>query len=135
MNNVRIIAIALLGLGLLVLISTARNTSQYVDFQEAQKRQDTKGNGPWVHLIGNLVQNQQEEIIGIIQGPHETSFSFLLKDEKGKIERVWYPKPMPTDFTRAEKIVVVGRFVKKQFHAKKILLKCPSKYQAEDSVL
>jgi cytochrome c-type biogenesis protein CcmE len=36
---------------------------------------------------------------------------------------------MPPDFTKSEKVVVVGNYSGDVFHASKILLKCPSKYQ------
>jgi cytochrome c-type biogenesis protein CcmE len=36
---------------------------------------------------------------------------------------------MPPDFTRSEKVVVVGSYHNDLFVADKILLKCPSKYQ------
>jgi cytochrome c-type biogenesis protein CcmE len=38
---------------------------------------------------------------------------------------------MPPDFTRSEKVVVIGTYVENDFRASKILLKCPSKYQDE----
>jgi cytochrome c-type biogenesis protein CcmE len=36
---------------------------------------------------------------------------------------------MPPDFTRSEKVVVIGSYREGTFVATKILLKCPSKYQ------
>jgi len=38
---------------------------------------------------------------------------------------------MPPDFLRSEKVVVNGNYQNSQFIAKKILLKCPSKYQEQ----
>jgi cytochrome c-type biogenesis protein CcmE len=38
---------------------------------------------------------------------------------------------MPPDFTRSEKVVVIGNYQNNAFVARKILLKCPSKYQEE----
>jgi cytochrome c-type biogenesis protein CcmE len=38
---------------------------------------------------------------------------------------------MPPDFTRSEKVVVVGSYHGDTFNASRIILKCPSKYQEE----
>jgi cytochrome c-type biogenesis protein CcmE len=50
-------------------------------------------------------------------------------DENKKEQVVYYNQPMPQDFTRSEKVVVIGSYSGDQFVAEKILLKCPSKYQ------
>ena len=48
-----------------------------------------------------------------------------------KEQKVYYNEPMPPDFTRSEKVVVIGNYQNNDFVARKILLKCPSKYQEE----
>jgi cytochrome c-type biogenesis protein CcmE len=52
-------------------------------------------------------------------------------DDNGKEQTVTYNEPMPADFTKSEKVVVIGSYEGDSFHASKILLKCPSKYQEE----
>jgi cytochrome c-type biogenesis protein CcmE len=69
--------------------------------------------------------------IGLEKSPDNLSFSFVLKDEANKEQTVFYNEPMPPDFTRSEKIVVIGGFQGDHFVASKILLKCPSKYQEQ----
>jgi len=56
------------------------------------------------------------------------SFSFELVDANNERGRVIYLEPKPTDFERAEKVVVVGKMEGENFKAEKILMKCPSKY-------
>ena len=56
-------------------------------------------------------------------------FTFTLIDEKGIAKPVVYFDAKPQDFERSEKVVVVGNMKNEQFIAKKILMKCPSKYQ------
>ncbi len=48
-------------------------------------------------------------------------------DEHGKEQKVQYNEPVPPDFTKSEKVVVIGSYSGDEFHASKILLKCPSK--------
>ena len=52
-------------------------------------------------------------------------------DDQGKEQKVYYNQPMPPDFTRSEKVVVIGSYDGDDFNASKIILKCPSKYQEE----
>jgi cytochrome c-type biogenesis protein CcmE len=52
-------------------------------------------------------------------------------DDQGKEQKVFYNQPMPQDFTRSEKVVVIGHYQGDRFVASKILLKCPSKYQEQ----
>ena len=53
-------------------------------------------------------------------------------DDEGKEQQVIYSQPMPPDFTRSEKVVVIGSYHGDVFNASKIILKCPSKYQEEN---
>lgn len=67
--------------------------------------------------------------MGIEPGADKVSFSFIMVDDSGREQTVFYNQPMPQDFMRSEKVVVIGRYQGNIFHAEKILLKCPSKYQ------
>jgi len=82
-------------------------------------------------VVGELKKDQLGESIGIEKSPDHLSFSFLLIDEDKKEQKVHFNEPMPADFLRSEKIVVIGHYQEDVFVAKKILLKCPSKYQEE----
>ena len=53
-------------------------------------------------------------------------------DENSKVQEVFHPNPIPTDFQKSEQVVVVGSYSNEHFVADKILLKCPSKYQEEE---
>ncbi|MBL7876722.1 MAG: cytochrome c maturation protein CcmE, partial [Cyclobacteriaceae bacterium] len=68
---------------------------------------------------------------GIEKSNDNLSFSFILIDEEQKEQKVYYNEPMPPDFARSEKVVVIGGYQNNAFVANKILLKCPSKYQEE----
>ena len=55
-------------------------------------------------------------------------FAFYMRDEKGEVKKVIYSGTKPQDFERSEKLVLIGKMNKDVFHASKILMKCPSKY-------
>ena len=57
-------------------------------------------------------------------------FTFYLIDDKGLEKKVVYNNPKPQDFEKSEKVVIVGSMKNDEFLAKSLLLKCPSKYNA-----
>ena len=58
-------------------------------------------------------------------------FSFSMKDDGGRQERVLFDGAKPNNFEIASSVVVKGRYEDGYFHATDILTKCPSKYEAE----
>jgi cytochrome c-type biogenesis protein CcmE len=57
--------------------------------------------------------------------------SFRLKDENGEVLPVEYKGVIPGNFDQATSIVAIGRYDNGTFAAEQLLVKCPSKYQAE----
>jgi len=51
-----------------------------------------------------------------------------MKDNKGEERKVVFTGTKPEDFERSEQLVLTGTMVGQEFHASKILMKCPSKY-------
>ncbi len=89
------------------------------------------GNTTSIHVVGELKKGPDGSVVGLEPSPDMLSFSFVLVDEARKEQTVYYNEPMPPDFTRSEKILVIGGFQGERFVASKILLKCPSKYQEQ----
>ena len=56
-------------------------------------------------------------------------FSFKIKDEQGDVVQVVFDGAKPGNFDQASHVVCVGKYENGQFHAKDLLVKCPSKYQ------
>jgi cytochrome c-type biogenesis protein CcmE len=56
---------------------------------------------------------------------------FKLKDSKGEVMTVEYHGVIPGNFDQAVSIVAIGRYANDRFVADQLLVKCPSKYQAE----
>jgi cytochrome c-type biogenesis protein CcmE len=130
MKKSHILILVVIAAAVGILISTADDASSYVSFSEAYKLA-SNGAKKDIHVVGVLKKDAQGNVIGIQTGADRVSFSFIMIDDNGKEQTVTYNEPMPADFTKSEKVVVIGSYEGEQFHATKILLKCPSKYQEE----
>lgn len=131
MKKSHILIIVVIAAAIGILVSTAGDASTYVGFGEAYEMA-TAGNRKDIHVVGELTKDASGEVIGIEPGLDKVSFSFMLVDESGRKQKVEYNEPMPQDFTKSEKVVVIGRYEGETFKASKILLKCPSKYQEQN---
>lgn len=58
-------------------------------------------------------------------------FVFKIRDEFGDVVKVVYDGAKPGNFDQASHVVCVGKYEKGVFHAKDLLVKCPSKYQED----
>lgn len=130
MKKSHILILVVIAAAIAIIISTAGDASTYVTFDEAQAMW-TSGNKKEIHVVGELKKDDEGHIIGIQEGADRVSFSFIMVDDKGREQTVFYNQPMPADFTRSEKVVVIGSYDDDHFMASKILLKCPSKYQEQ----
>ncbi len=130
MKKSHILILVVIAAAIAIIVSTAGDASTYVGFDEAHTMY-TAGNKKEIHVVGELKKDPSGKIIGLEEGPDRVSFSFIMVDDKGKEQKVTYDQPMPSDFTRSEKVVVIGSYVRENFRASKILLKCPSKYQEQ----
>jgi cytochrome c-type biogenesis protein CcmE len=130
MKKSHLLAIAVIAIAIVIIISTAGDASTYVNFDQAYQLAST-GSSTQVHVVGQLPKDVSGAIMGIEKSADNLSFSFTLIDDKNKEQKVYYNEPMPPDFTRSEKVVVIGNYQNGTFVAKKILLKCPSKYQEQ----
>lgn len=130
MKKTHIIAILVIAAAIAIIVSTAGDASTYVSFDQAYEMAST-GNTTSIHVVGELKKGPDGSVVGLEPSQDMLSFSFVLVDEARKEQTVYYNEPMPPDFTRSEKIVVIGGFQGDRFVASKILLKCPSKYQEQ----
>jgi len=130
MKKSHILILVVIAAAVTIIVSTAGDASTYVGFDEAHVM-STAGNKKEIHVVGELKKDANGHIIGLEEGPDKVSFSFIMVDDNGKEQKVTYSQPMPSDFTRSEKVVVIGSYDQENFKASKILLKCPSKYQEQ----
>ena len=132
MKNLFPIYLIFLSITIIIVISTFADASTYVSFSDAKSLYSVGKKSP-IHVVGRLIKNEKNQVIGIKKSDDNLSFSFEMIDEEGTIENVFYSEPMPPDFILSDQVVVIGSYNDKRFIAKEILLKCPSKY-TEDQV-
>ena len=128
MKKTHIIALLVIAVAVAIIITTAGDASSYVSFDQAYQMASS-GNTKSIHVVGALKKDFDGQIIGMEKSADMLSFSFVLIDDNNKEQKVYYNEPMPPDFTKSEKVVVIGHYDADIFIAEKILLKCPSKYQ------
>jgi cytochrome c-type biogenesis protein CcmE len=112
---------------LLVLASIAfgvtafkKSLTPYISFSEARK------------------SNSSVQVNGVLANPAEVRYDaakselvFALKDDKNEVMDVVYKGVKPVNFEHATNVVAIGTYAGGKFAADQLLVKCPSKYQAE----
>lgn len=68
---------------------------------------------------------------GTLRELDDDRFSFEMKDMEGSVYRVVAKGMIPVNLFEADYVVVKGRFEGEEFVSKNVLVKCPSKYEAE----
>lgn len=131
MKKSHILIIVVIAAAIAIIVTTAGDASTYVSFDQAYELA-SGGSKKSIHVVGQLKKDDGGHVIGIAEGLDKVSFSFLMVDDNGKEQKVEYNQPIPPDFTRSEKVVVIGSYDGEIFRANKILLKCPSKYQEQN---
>ncbi|NOT34139.1 MAG: cytochrome c maturation protein CcmE [Candidatus Eisenbacteria bacterium] len=120
MNLKLIVALVLLGGAVTVGVTSFRKTvTPYITFAEARRASGL------VQVNGVLADK------AYVLKPDEQYLSFRLSDDKGEVLPVEYRGTVPGNFDQATSIVAIGRYDGKVFKADQLLVKCPSKYQAE----
>lgn len=130
MKKSHILIIIVIAAAIGIVITTADDASTYVTFEEAYQLA-SNGSKNSIHVVGQLKKDGEGHVVGIVPGADQVSFSFLMVDNNNKEQVVVFNEPMPQDFMRSEKVVVIGSYSGDNFIADKILLKCPSKYQEQ----
>lgn len=63
--------------------------------------------------------------------PGKKAFCFTMTDDAGEAMQVEYRGARPGNFEQAESVVAIGRYEQGVLASEQILVKCPSKYEAE----
>lgn len=112
---------------LLVLASIAfgvtafkKSLTPYISFSEARR------SGSNVQVNGVLANPAT-----VRYDPGRSELVFALKDEKNEVMDVVYKGVKPVNFEQATSVVAIGSYEDGRFAADQLLVKCPSKYQAE----
>ncbi len=114
--------IIIVGFTIWAAISFNSSLTPYVTIDEAKQSHEV------VQVKGERVGSGQFDI-------NTNQFKFQIRDENGELLDVVYDGAKPGNFDQASHIVCVGKYENGVFHAKELLVKCPSKYQPEGSEL
>ena len=122
MKRSSIIGIIIIAIAIGAIISTYADSSTYGTFADAEETTSE------LHVVGQLNKGKE-----LIYNPQKDAnyFAFYMKDNNGKDCKVVFNGTKPQDFERSEQIVLTGKMVNGEFHASKILMKCPSKYNKD----
>lgn len=117
-----IVAAVLAGAFLVLGVTSFKKTlTPYVSFDVAQK---TRGS---VQVMGSLEKGSESYDVD------KQQLSFSILDEHGRNLPVVYRGIKPANFRDALSIVAIGRYESGALHAEKLLVKCPSKYQGQET--
>ena len=112
-----IIAVAI---AMILVIYT--DSSTYSTFSEA-KEKNTE-----LYVVGVL---NKEKALDYDPVKDANLFTFYMYDNDSTECKVVFNGAKPQDIERSEQIVLTGKMEGNQFHASKILMKCPSKYNQD----
>lgn len=101
-------------------VNFQRSLTPYVSLTEA------KAKGSTVQIKGARVEGSEQ------YNMEEKTFNFkLIDNSSGEEFQVIYHGVKPSNFEHATEVVARGRYHQGVFEADEILVKCPSKYEAE----
>ncbi|MBX3120220.1 MAG: cytochrome c maturation protein CcmE [Fimbriimonadaceae bacterium] len=120
MNKGAIVSIILgtLAMGGMVFAFLSQ-ASPYVTIAEARSTQ-----GDSLHVPGDIVKETFQ------QNVKDQTATFDIIDEKGDRVTV-ISQEVPANMGSATKVVAIGKMSGEVFHARKLLVKCPTKYKGE----
>lgn len=120
MNLKTILAVVLVVAAVAIgVTSFNRTVTPYISFAEARR------SAGLVQVNGVLADKEY------VMKQEQQYLSFRIKDTQGEVLPVEYHGVIPGNFDQATSIVAIGRYGDGKFTAEQLLVKCPSKYQAE----
>jgi len=125
MKKIHILALIVVVAAIGVIMSLSVNTSTYAGFSEA-----IDNPGREYHVIGKLSPGKPIDFDALKDA---NSFTFYMLDNNGQEMKVRYSDSKPQDFEKLDQIVVIGKIKDNLFEAHKMNLKCPSKYNKDQT--
>lgn len=123
MKKLHLVGILVIAISIGFLLTANKDVTTYGSFSEAKT-------GETVKIVGQLSKDK-----AIVYDPAVDAnyLSFFVKDNKGEERKVILKAAKPQDFERSESIVLTGSMSGDEFVANDMLMKCPSKYQDEET--
>ncbi|MDR3691314.1 MAG: cytochrome c maturation protein CcmE [Fimbriimonas sp.] len=106
-----------------VVMAFLSSASPFVTIAQAKQT-----SGDQLHIAGDVVKNT------LVADARAHVLRFELKDENGDTIMVRHTGEMPSNLAEVKKVVAIGGIEKGEFVSNKLLVKCPSKYEAERKV-
>jgi len=119
MKKSSVIGIIVIAIAIAMIIVIYADSSTYSTFTEAKEKQTE------LYVVGVL---NKEKDLHYDPKTDANHFSFYMYDNDSTECQVVFRGAKPQDIERSEQIVLTGKMVGEEFHASKILMKCPSKY-------
>ena len=122
MKKSSIILMAIIAIAIAMILVIYTDSSTYSTFTQA-KEKNTE-----LYVVGVL--NKEKDLM---YDPVSDAnlFSFYMYDNDSTECKVIFKGSKPQDIERSEQIVLTGKMEGDHFHASKILMKCPSKYNQD----
>ncbi len=123
MKKSSVLAIIVIAIAIAMIIVIYADSSTYSTFNEAKEKQSE------LYVVGVLNKEKDLYYNPTVDANH---FSFYMYDNDSTECQVVFRGAKPQDIERSEQIVLTGKMVGDEFHASKILMKCPSKYNEDE---
>jgi cytochrome c-type biogenesis protein CcmE len=124
-SQIALIILVAAVMGVMVINYTSLSTSE--TFTSALDNPGTE------FKITGMLDKTQEVRYDPEMNADQTVFSMM--DSEGKSETVYLAEAKPQGLEQSESIDLYGSYVDGEFHASKMLMKCPSKYNDEKHAL
>jgi cytochrome c-type biogenesis protein CcmE len=122
MKKSSIILMVIIAIAIAMILVIYTDSSTYSTFTEA-KEKNTE-----LYVVGVL---NKEKKLDYDPVKNANLFTFYMYDNDSTECKVVFNGAKPQDIERSEQIVLTGKMEGNQFHASKILMKCPSKYNQD----
>ena len=120
MKKSSIILIVIIAVAISMILVIYTDSSTYSTFTEAKEKKTE------LYVVGVLNKGKT-----LHYDPDANHFSFYMYDNDSVECQVVFNGSKPQDIERSEQIVLTGKMDGNIFHASKILMKCPSKYNKD----
>lgn len=123
MKKSSIILMVIIAIAIAMIMVIYTDSSTYSTFADAKEKQTE------LYVVGVLNKEKDLHYDPVTDANH---FSFFMYDNDSTECQVVFNGSKPQDIERSEQIVLTGKMEGDVFHASKILMKCPSKYNQDE---
>lgn len=123
MKKSSIVGLIVIAVAIAMIVVIYTDSSTYSTFTEASAKETE------LYVVGVLNKEKDLYYEPTVDANH---FSFYMYDNDSTECKVVFRGSKPQDIERSEQIVLTGKMVGSEFHASKILMKCPSKYNEDE---